>query len=60
MRYRRLSCVYDATEDDVVQEPHEQCMLAAEEPLSIDEAIADEAWRTAMDEEMASITENKT
>jgi hypothetical protein len=35
-------------------------MLAAEEPPSIDEAITDAAWRTAMDEEMASITENNT
>jgi hypothetical protein len=35
-------------------------MLAAEEPPSIDEAIADVAWRAAMDEEMASITENNT
>jgi hypothetical protein len=60
MRYPRLSCVYDATEDDVVREPHEECMLAAEEPLSIDEAITDEAWRSAMDEERASTTENKT
>jgi hypothetical protein len=35
-------------------------VLAAEEPPSIDEAIADAAWRIAMDEEMASITENNT
>jgi hypothetical protein len=60
MWYRHLSCVFDATEDDAVREPHEECMLAAEEPPSIDEAIADAAWRAAMDEEMASITENNT
>jgi hypothetical protein len=35
-------------------------MLAAEEPPSIDEAIVDAAWHAAMDEEMASITENNT
>lgn len=60
IRYRRLSCVLDATEDEAIRELGEQCMLAAEEPQNINEAIADEAWRAAMDEEMASITENKT
>jgi hypothetical protein len=45
---------------DAVEEVDEECMLAAEEPQDMDEVNADAAWRTAMDEEMASITENKT
>jgi hypothetical protein len=59
-RYRRLSCVYDATEDDDIHESSERCMLAVEEPRSIDEALENEAWRAAMDEEMASIDKNNT
>jgi transposase InsO family protein len=60
LRYRRLSCVYNDTEGEAIHELEEECMLAAEEPHDIDEAIGDAAWRTAMDEEMTSITENNT
>jgi hypothetical protein len=45
---------------DVAEEVDDECMLAAEEPRDMDEANGDAAWRAAMDEEMASITENKT
>ncbi|KAM0826297.1 hypothetical protein ACQ4PT_068956 [Festuca glaucescens] len=58
--YRRLSCIYGDTEDKAVMEASEQCLLTAEEPRTVDEAIGDEAWRNAMDEEMASIKENAT
>jgi hypothetical protein len=47
--------VYDAAE-----EVDEECMLTAKEPRDMDEANGDAAWRAAMDEEMASINENKT
>jgi hypothetical protein len=60
VRYRRLSCIYDGTKDDVVDEPSEHCMLTAEEPRSVDEALENEAWRAATDEEMTSIDENNT
>jgi hypothetical protein len=59
-RYRHLSCIYDATEQQAITELSEHCMLTAEEPRTTDEAITDPAWRAAMDEEMVSITENKT
>jgi hypothetical protein len=60
IRYRRLSCIYGDTEDKAVMEASQQCLLTAEEPRTVDEAIGDEAWRNAMDEEMASIKENAT
>jgi hypothetical protein len=64
IRYRHVSCVYDATEDDATWEPcdeqEELCMLTAEEPRDIATAIVDTAWKKAMDEEMASIIDNDT
>jgi hypothetical protein len=47
-------------EDKAIRDLQEHCLLTMEEPRSVDEAFADKAWRAAMDEEMASIGENKT
>jgi hypothetical protein len=58
IRYRRLSCVFDETEADAVREPFERCLLSAEQPRDVDEALKDEFWKAAMDNEMASIHEN--
>jgi hypothetical protein len=52
--------VYDDTESERITELQGECMLTAEEPRNMDEAVEDVAWRAAMDEEMASINENKT
>jgi hypothetical protein len=38
----------------------ELCLSAAEEPESVEEALADDSWRKAMEEEMNSIVENDT
>ena len=36
------------------------CLAAAEEPAPVEHALADEAWRRAVQEEMNSIVDNKT
>jgi hypothetical protein len=60
LRYRRLSCILDATEGDALHEAFERCLLSAEEPRNVAEALDDEAWKAAMDDEMASIYDNNT
>ena len=58
--YRRLSCIFDETEDEAIREEIELCLLTAEEPRDITEALSDGAWKAAMDAEMDSIRENNT
>uniref|UniRef100_A0ACD5ZTS1 Uncharacterized protein n=1 Tax=Avena sativa TaxID=4498 RepID=A0ACD5ZTS1_AVESA len=36
------------------------CLMAAEEPATVEEALASPAWRRAMEEEMGSIIDNET
>jgi hypothetical protein len=36
------------------------CLLAANEPSSVDEALEEKCWREAMQAELQSIHENKT
>jgi hypothetical protein len=36
------------------------CLLAADEPSSVDEALEEKCWREAMQAEIQSIHENKT
>jgi hypothetical protein len=36
------------------------CLLAAEEPASVEDALKDQAWKGAMQDEMDSILENHT
>uniref|UniRef100_A0ACD5TR82 Uncharacterized protein n=1 Tax=Avena sativa TaxID=4498 RepID=A0ACD5TR82_AVESA len=69
-RYRRVQNVYDTTTeipapidyDDAYEEDEHAglCFLAAEEPASVEEALADQAWGKAMQEEMSAIDENQT
>uniref|UniRef100_A0ACD5YFN0 Uncharacterized protein n=1 Tax=Avena sativa TaxID=4498 RepID=A0ACD5YFN0_AVESA len=60
IRYRRLSCILDETEGEAERDPFERCLLSAEEPRDVVEALGDAAWKKAMDEEMASILDNDT
>jgi hypothetical protein len=60
IRYRRLSSVLDETEEFAEHESFERCLLSAEEPRDVTEAFDDAAWKAAMDDEMASILDNKT
>lgn len=70
-RYRRIEDVYGTT--NVVRAPTEMpdpefeddklemlCLVAADEPVSVDEALASPEWRAAMEEEMQAIADNDT
>ena len=43
-----------ATEADMDDED-DRCLAAAEEPASVDAALSEAYWRSAMDDELASI-----
>ncbi|KAK1620485.1 hypothetical protein QYE76_026002 [Lolium multiflorum] len=71
-RYRRIDNLLDTTApaplpidleaDDDGDEPEADglCLLAAEEPNSLDAALADPAWSKAMEEELDAIIDNGT
>ena len=60
-RYRTLENLWDTTEEvEANYSDSEMCMLVGEEPASFAEAETDQGWRAAMDEEMSSITTNRT
>jgi hypothetical protein len=57
--------VYDTSEPVLDVPEHggfeaQQCLLTAEEPADVDEALADASWRAAMKEELESIVDNQT
>jgi hypothetical protein len=43
--YRRVSNIYDTTEPAEEEDHDTRCLLAAEEPATVEEALADDAWR---------------
>jgi hypothetical protein len=45
LRYRRVSNIYDTTEPAEEEDHDTRCLLAAEEPATVEEALADDAWR---------------
>ena len=57
--YRRLADLYNDT-TEVELEYSGLCMLAADEPASVQEALGEACWKQAMDTEMAAILEIKT
>jgi hypothetical protein len=50
----------DDDSDDENTEPEVLNLVAAEEPSSVEEALATPAWKKAMEEEMSCIMDNKT
>ena len=58
-RFRSLSNLYDTTEEIQNFEYSGLCLLAADEPPSVEEALEEECWRKAMEAELQSIEENK-
>jgi hypothetical protein len=50
----------DIDSDDENTEPEVLNLVAAEEPSSVEEALATPAWKKAMEEEMSCIMDNKT
>lgn len=59
-RYRTLCNLYDATEEVQNFEYSGLCLLAADEPANVEEALEEECWRRAMEAELESIEENNT
>lgn len=57
-RFRSLSDIYDTTE--VVEIEEELLLSGIDEPVTFEQAIKDEAWRTAMDTEIETIEKNHT
>jgi hypothetical protein len=60
MRYITLTDLFDATEEIHDYEYSGLCLLAADEPASVGEALKDDCWKNAMNAELQSISENKT
>ena len=54
-RMRRLQDIYEST-----NEMHLVCLLADAEIITFEEAVRDEKWQSAMDEEIAAIEKSKT
>jgi hypothetical protein len=59
-RFRTLTDLFDSTEKVHDFEYSGVCMLAADEPVSVEEALEEECWKKAMQEEMNSIHQNQT
>jgi hypothetical protein len=59
-RYRKLEDLQDPVPIQFEEEEAESCLLAAEEPSSVDDALESEHWREAMREELRSIVDNNT
>jgi hypothetical protein len=55
---RNLEELYDATQ--VMEDTTLFCFFADNEPLSFNEAVIDEKWIKAMDEEIHAIEKNDT
>jgi hypothetical protein len=57
--YRRITNLYDAT-FPLEEEEETLCLITAEEPASLEAALSDPAWRSAMEAELKSIEANAT
>jgi hypothetical protein len=52
--------LYDSTNEVLDFEYIGVCMLAADEPMNIEQALEEACWRKAMEEEIKSIHQNGT
>lgn len=60
LRYRTLSELFDHTEEVENYEYSGLCLLAADEPISVEQALEETCWKNAMEAELQSIRENNT
>ena len=60
VRFRSLTDLFDATEEIHDYEYSGLCLLAADEPASVEEALEEKCWRDAMNAELQSISDNST
>jgi hypothetical protein len=59
-RYRTITNLLDTTDEIHDMEYSGLCLVAAEEPGSVEEALKEECWRQAMQAEMQAIESNRT
>ena len=60
LRFRTISDLLNSTDEIQNFEYSGVCLLAADEPSGVDEALEEECWIKAMKSELQSIEENKT
>jgi hypothetical protein len=60
LRYRTIVDLLNDTEDVQDFEYSGLCLVAAEEPRSVQEAMMEECWKQAMQAEMQAIEANRT
>lgn len=60
MRYRTVFDLLDSTDEVQNMEYSGVCLIAIEEPSSVEEALTKDCWKQAMKAEMQSIEENRT
>ena len=60
LRYRTIPNLLDTTEEVQDFEYSGLCLVAAEEPRSVQEALTEQCWRQAMQAEMQAIEANRT
>jgi hypothetical protein len=60
LRFRTLSDLFDSTEVMQDYEYSGVCMLAADEPIDVNEALEENCWTEAMKSELQSIQNNNT
>jgi hypothetical protein len=60
LKYRTIADLLDSTEEVLDFEYSGMCMLAVEEPVSVEEALAEDCWKKAMAAELQSIDDNNT
>lgn len=59
-RYRTLSNIFDTTEEVENYEYSRLCLLTADEPANVEEALGDDCWKMAMQSELKAIEDNDT
>jgi hypothetical protein len=60
LRYRTMTDLLDTTDEVHGFEYSGICLVAAEEPKTIEEALSESCWKKAMEEEMRAIADNRT
>lgn len=55
LRFRTVNDLFDSTDEILDHEYSGVCMLAADEPIGVDEALEEECWMEAMKSELQSI-----
>ena len=60
LRFRTLNDLFDSTDEILDHEYSGVCMLAADEPIGVNEALEESCWLEAMEKELQSIQENDT